>query len=130
MTILCPAGTDLPGIEEDRSASVEIAEAEKEEADKSTREVIAAVLEAACKPFRSFRKVEPCFTNALSYKHNNHVCSNPQVQDFKVIKVEDTLHPTRKKTLDLNSLRLTEGLNYTSGVLKPNHFKYCGTIMS
>ena len=34
---------------------------------------------------------------------------------FKVIKVEDALHPTTKKTLDLNSLRITEGLNYPSG---------------
>ncbi|KAF2470803.1 putative RNA interference and gene silencing protein [Lindgomyces ingoldianus] len=36
------------------------------------------------------------------------VFSNPQSQDPKVAKVEDALHPTTKKTLNLGSLKLTE----------------------
>ncbi|KAF2105445.1 putative RNA interference and gene silencing protein [Lophiotrema nucula] len=37
------------------------------------------------------------------------VFSNPQGQDPKVAKVEDALHPATKRTLDLGSLKLTEG---------------------
>ncbi|TWU71451.1 hypothetical protein ED733_001188 [Metarhizium rileyi] len=37
------------------------------------------------------------------------VFSNPQRQDPIVAKVEDALHPATKKTLDLGSLKLTEG---------------------
>ncbi|KAF2790570.1 putative RNA interference and gene silencing protein [Melanomma pulvis-pyrius CBS 109.77] len=37
------------------------------------------------------------------------VFSNPQGQDPKVAKAENALHPATKKTLDLGSLKLTEG---------------------
>lgn len=43
------------------------------------------------------------------YDHSNHVYSNPRGQDPKVAKAEDALHPATRKTLDLSSLKLTEG---------------------
>ncbi|EXU95052.1 Piwi and PAZ domain protein [Metarhizium robertsii] len=41
--------------------------------------------------------------------HLEFAAYNPQRQDPKVPKVEDALHPSTKKTLDLGSLKLTEG---------------------
>ncbi|QGA17407.1 hypothetical protein EYB26_005078 [Talaromyces marneffei] len=43
------------------------------------------------------------------------VFSNPQGQDPKVATVEDALHPATKKTLDLSSLRVTEGFPIRPG---------------
>lgn len=68
----------MAGIEEDRPASVETAEAE-EEADGPTREegrgageavVVFKVLEGASKPSRSFRKTEP----SLQSRYYTVVC--------------------------------------------------------
>jgi eukaryotic translation initiation factor 2C len=49
------------------------------------------------------------------WKFTNRTHRNPGAQDPKIAKIEDAMHPATKKTLDLSSLKLSEGLPIRPG---------------
>lgn len=65
------------------------------------REVVASIL-SECSG-----KLEQRY---YGLNYTNIIASNPQSQDPKIAKIEDTLHPATKKSLDFASLKLTEDL--------------------
>lgn len=104
---IAEAEEDLDGtITEGREAAVtfELIGAEVEVVVEVEEEGMECRLVLVNKPSRSSRKVEP----HVVLKHAKLVYSNPQYQNPKVAKIEDALHPTTKKTLDLGNLNLTD----------------------